>query len=110
MNNLQKDIEQVKISLKANVYFDGGVVSHTILLNSGEKKTVGVIRPGKYHFNTDAPEQMDVIAGSCAVKLAGEAEWKTYSGGQTFHVPGKSGFDIEVKEGLAEYLCSFKES
>ena len=108
MSNLPQEIKNAEIKLKANVYFDGGVVSHTILAQDGQKKTVGVIRPGSYHFNTDAPERMDIVAGSCAVKLAGEKDWKTYQGGQTFRVPGKSGFDIQVKEGLAEYLCSFE--
>ncbi|MEO6786227.1 MAG: pyrimidine/purine nucleoside phosphorylase, partial [Chthoniobacteraceae bacterium] len=33
---------------KANVYFGGKVVSHTILLASGEKKTLGLICPGTF--------------------------------------------------------------
>ena len=59
---------------KANVYFDGKVVSHTILLASGEKKTLGLIYPGDFHFGTDAPERMDIIAGSCRVRLRGSIE------------------------------------
>jgi uncharacterized protein YaiE (UPF0345 family) len=100
-------IENVSLNLKANIYFDGGVVSHSIQLPSGEKKTVGIIRPGEYHFNTDAPERMDILAGLCQVKLAGEKQWKPYKAGEVFHVPGKSSFDISVQSGLAEYLCSF---
>lgn len=108
MPSIPQELKNVEVKLKANVYFDGGVISHTLLFSDGKKKTVGVIRPGKYHFNTDAAERMDIIAGACSVLLAGEKEWKSYKGGQTFNVPGKSGFDIEVKEGLAEYLCSFE--
>lgn len=108
MSDAPQEIKGINIKLKANVYFDGGVVSHTLLSPDGKKKTVGVIRPGNYHFNTDAPERMDLVAGSCEVKLAGEEKWKTYRGGQTFKIPGKSGFDIQVKEGLAEYLCTFE--
>ena len=100
-------LEKVTLKLKANVYFDGGVVSHTVLADDGARKTVGVIRPGEYHFTTDAPEQMDIIAGTCRVKLAGEKDWKTYNTGESFKVPGKSAFDIAVSSGLAEYLCSF---
>ena len=48
---------------KANVYFDGKVVSHTILLPGGAKKTLGLIYPGSYHFGTAAPERMEIIAG-----------------------------------------------
>ena len=41
---------------KANVYFNGKVVSHTILFPDRGKKTLGLIYPRKYHFGTDAPE------------------------------------------------------
>ncbi len=101
------NIEKATIQLKANVYFDGGVTSHTILLGDGTKKTVGLIRAGQYHFNTDAAERMDIIAGNCRVKQAGEKDWKSYKAGEAFNVPAKSGFDIAVESGLAEYLCSF---
>ena len=56
----QPTIEQIKnvsLTLKANIYFDGGVISHTLITPEGTRKTVGLIRPGTYHFNTDAPEQ-----------------------------------------------------
>ncbi len=92
---------------KANVYFDGGVISHTLLFPEGSKKTLGLIRPGEYHFNTGAPERMEIVAGACAVALDGQTAVRGYAGGQTFDVPGNSGFTIEVKAGLCEYICSF---
>jgi uncharacterized protein YaiE (UPF0345 family) len=104
---VREQLDNVSVKLKANVYFDGGVVSYTILFGDGTKKTVGVIRPGTFHFDTDAAERMDIVAGSCAVKLAGETGFKTYVAGGFFDVPAKSGFDISVDTGLLEYLCSF---
>ncbi len=104
--SLLEEMKDVTLKLKANIYFDGGVISHTILKN-GERKTVGLIRPGQYNFNTDAPERMDIIAGSCRVKLKGETAFKTYGAGTSFNVPAKSAFDIAVDTGIAEYLCSF---
>ena len=104
---MQEQLDNVSVKLKANVYFDGGVVSHTIVLADGTKKTAGLIRAGQYHFNTDAAERMDVIAGSCRVKVAGETGFKNYNAGEFFDVPAKSGFDIVVESGLTEYLCSF---
>ncbi len=92
---------------KANVYFDGKVVSHTILFPDGSKKTLGLIYPGKYHFGTDAAERMEIVAGGCSVKIDGAQAQKAYSAGESFDVPGKSGFSIEVKDGLCEYICSF---
>ncbi|MFA7235570.1 MAG: pyrimidine/purine nucleoside phosphorylase [Phycisphaeraceae bacterium] len=40
---------------KANVYFDGKVVSHTLKFADGSKKTLGLIHPGSFHFNTAGP-------------------------------------------------------
>ena len=102
------EFSNVKAIAKANVYFDGKVVSHTILLASGEKKTLGLIYPGDFHFGTDAPERMDIVAGSCRVRLDGSAEWQDFGAGTFFKVPGKSGFDIAVASGIAEYVCSFE--
>jgi uncharacterized protein YaiE (UPF0345 family) len=93
---------------KANVYFDGKVVSHTVLFADGAKKTLGLIYPGEFHFGTDAPELMEIVAGACRVRLDGSQEWKEYAGGTSFRVPGKSGFDIAVAGGIAEYVCSFE--
>lgn len=92
---------------KANVYFDGKVVSHTILFADGSKKTLGLIYPGSYHFGTDAAERMEITDGSCVVTLDGSKEAKTYAAGTHFDVPAKSGFTIEVKSGIAQYVCSF---
>ncbi|MEO8904742.1 MAG: pyrimidine/purine nucleoside phosphorylase [Polyangiaceae bacterium] len=102
------EFPNVKAIAKANVYFDGKVVSHTILLANGEKKTLGLIYPGDFHFGTDAPERMDIVAGNCRVRLDGSAEWREYGAGTFFKVPGKSGFDINVASGIAEYVCSFE--
>jgi uncharacterized protein YaiE (UPF0345 family) len=92
---------------KANIYFDGKVVSHTILFPDGSKKTLGLIYPGKFHFGTDKAERMEIVAGECLVKLDGSAETKSYAAGTQFDVPAKSGFDIEVTAGICEYVCSF---
>ena len=97
----------VSVVAKANVYFDGKCVSHSITLADGTKKSVGVILPSALTFNTGAPEIMESVAGSCRVKLAGESEWKTYSAGQSFNVPGNSSFDIEVNGEPYHYVCHF---
>jgi uncharacterized protein YaiE (UPF0345 family) len=92
---------------KANVYFDGKVVSHSILFPDGSKKTLGLIFPGRFHFGTDKAERMEIVAGSCRVTLDGQSAVTEYRTGQGFDVPAKSGFDIEVKSGICEYICSF---
>lgn len=102
------EFQNVTAVAKANVYFDGKVVSHTLRFADGTKKTLGLIYPGEYHFGTDAPERMDIIAGICSVTLDGGGASATYGAGEGFDVPGKSGFTIRVESGIAEYVCSFK--
>ena len=97
----------VTVHTKANVYFDGRVVSHTVLMPDGAQKTLGLIYPGSYHFGTGAPERMEITAGACCVTLDGSTAVQDYAAGTSFDVPGKSGFTIEVKAGLCEYICSF---
>lgn len=107
MSTLPLQFAGVTLVAKANVYFDGKVVSHTVLFGDNTKKTVGVIYPGSYHFNTGAPERMEIIAGTSRVTMDGSADSREYAAGTSFDVPGKSGFTITVSSGLCEYVCSF---
>lgn len=102
------EFANVTAAAKANIYFDGKVVSHTLRFPDGGKKTLGLIYPGEYHFSTDAPERMDIIAGQCEVKLDARAGVEAYEAGRGFDVPAKSGFTIVVKSGITEYVCSFE--
>ena len=107
MSNIPQQFPNVTVLTKANVYFDGKVVSHTVQFADGSKKTIGLIYPGNFHFGTKAAERMELVAGNCRVNLAGQSQWKDYAAGQLFEVPAHSGFDIEVKTGVCEYVCSF---
>ena len=99
-------LDQVSVLKKAKVYFDGKCVSHTVMLADGTRKSVGVILPSKLSFNTGVPEIMELVEGRCRVTLKGESTATEYHGGQSFDVPGDSGFDIEVTETL-HYVCHF---
>jgi purine/pyrimidine-nucleoside phosphorylase len=98
--------DNVTVLKKANVYFDGKCVSHTVQFADGTKKSVGVILPATLTFNTGVPEIMETVAGSCRVRLKGETDWKEYGEGQSFTVAGNSSFDIEVREPY-HYVCHF---
>lgn len=100
-------IANVSVSVKANVYFEGRVVSHSLALADGSKKSVGVIFPGSYHFNTDAAENMEIVEGECKVVIDGEEEVRLFRASEAFHVPEKSGFTIEVESTPCHYICSF---
>jgi len=99
--------QNVTVDAKANVYFDGRVVSHTVHFGDSTKKTLGLIYPGEYHFGTGAPERMEIIAGDCEVVLDGTSETLKIAAGKAFDVAGNSGFTITVSEGICEYICSF---
>jgi purine/pyrimidine-nucleoside phosphorylase len=107
MGTIPTEFRGVTAVTKANVYFDGRVVSHSLVFPDGSKKTLGLIYPGRFHFGTDQAERMEIIAGECIVQLPGQAAGTSWKAGQAFEVPAKSGFDIEVKSGLCEYICSF---
>jgi len=98
--------DNVSVVKKANVYFDGKCVSHTVQLADGTRKTVGVILSASLTFNTGAPEIMEGVGGSCRVRLKGESEWKNYGAGQSFEVPGNSSFEIACDEPY-HYVCHF---
>ena len=99
--------DNVSVKKKANVYFDGKCVSHTVLLPNGTRSTIGVIFPSSLTFNTQAPELIEINLGSCKVRLKGEENWKNYGVGEKFTVPGNSSFDIEVTE-MLDYVCHFE--
>ena len=107
MSTIPQQFAGVTVVTKANIYFDGRVVSHSVLFPDGSRKTIGLIFPGTFHFGTKDAEQMDLVAGTCRVKLDGQDRWQDHAAGQTFHVPASSGFDIEVGSGICEYVCSY---
>ncbi|MCH5857268.1 pyrimidine/purine nucleoside phosphorylase, partial [Salmonella enterica] len=64
--------ENVSVIKKANVYFDGKVSSRTVLLGSGEAKTLGFMQPGEFVFDTNQKECMELLAGQWDILLPGE--------------------------------------
>ncbi len=107
MSSLPTQFEGVTVVTKANIYFDGNVVSHSVLFKDNTKKTLGLIRQGTYHFGTDAAERMEIVAGACSITLDGTKDVKNHGAGTYFDVPAKSGFTITVPAGICEYICSY---
>ena len=100
------EFHNVTVVKRANVYFDGKVVSRTVLFADGSKKTLGIMQPGEYEFATGDKEIMEIISGELEVTLSGTAGWKTVEGGGSFEVPANSKFRMKVKT-LTDYCCSF---
>lgn len=96
----------VKLEKKANIYFDGKVTSRTFYLESGEKKTLGIMLPGEYEFGTAEKELMEINAGKMDVLLPDSDEWIQITGGESFYVKANSKFKLLVSE-VADYCCSY---
>ena len=96
----------VAVSTKANVFFDGKCVSHTVTLPDGTRKSVGVILPSTLTFNIGAAEIMECTAGACEYRLKGTEQWLPCTPGQSFTVAANTGFDIRVGESF-HYICHF---
>jgi len=75
------EFNQVTVVKRANVYFDGGVTSRTLVFPDGSKKTLGIMQPGEYEFGTDAAEVMEILAGDLEVLLPGETACREVRGG-----------------------------
>ena len=98
--------EAVTIVKAANIYFDGKVTSRTVEFSDGSIKTLGVMLPGEYKFNTGKPELMEIQTGMLTYCLTGESVWHEVTDGQSFHVPGNSSFNLKVTQ-VTDYICSF---
>lgn len=107
MNAITETLSGVAVSARANVYFDGQCVSHTVTLSDGTRKSVGVILPATLTFNTGAPEIMEGVAGHCEVLLPGASQWQRFGPGERFAVPGQSSFQIRVEGEPYHYICHF---
>ena len=100
------EFKNVTVKKAANIYFDGKVTSRTIIFPDGSKKTLGVMLPGEYEFNTADKEIMEIISGELDVLLPGDSEWRPVHGGEEFTVPANSKFTMKVKR-ISDYCCSF---
>ena len=98
--------KNVNVDKLANIYFEGNVISRNVFFSDGSKKTLGVMLPGKYEFNTDARELMEIMSGKLSLKLQNYQDWKMIKEGMEFNIPKNSSFKVEVLE-LVNYTCSY---
>src|SRR6185503_17788967 len=99
------EFKNVTVVKKANIYFDGKVVSRSVLFPDGSKKTLGSMQPGEYEFTTGEKEIMEIMSGDLEVSLPA-TDWQPITNGQSFEVPANSTFRMKVKT-LTDYCCSF---
>ncbi|MDH3998713.1 MAG: pyrimidine/purine nucleoside phosphorylase [Desulfuromonadales bacterium] len=100
------EFQNITIVKQANVYFDGKVTSRTLRFADGSIKTLGVMLPGEYTFNTDDKELMEILSGELEVQLPGSDAWISVRGGESFEVAANASFSLKVHV-LMDYCCSF---
>ena len=102
------EFNNLKVNKVANIYFDGKVISRTVTFLDGSIKTLGVMLPGEYEFNTEKKELMEIYTGELAVLLNNSKEWEKIEGGMSFSVSAKSKFNIKIYK-ITNYCCSYFE-
>jgi len=100
------EFNNVTIIKKANVYFDGKVVSRTVKFEDGSSKSLGYMMPGEYDFDTQAAEVMEILAGQLEVLLPENDQWQAIKGGESFNVPANSNFKLKVQQ-ATDYCCAY---
>ena len=100
------EFSNVTVVKKANVYYDGNVVSRTVKFADGTMKTLGFMQPGTYTFTTGDAEIMEFLSGELSVELPNHKEPLLIKGEGVFEVPAHSSFTCHVSV-AADYCCSF---
>lgn len=100
------DLNNIKITKEPNIYFEGKVVSYSLIPEDGLRKTLGVMQVGDYEFNTEEKEIIEITSGKMEILIANELEWKKIETGMTFQVPASSSFKLKVAQ-VTSYFCSY---
>tara|TARA_Y100000589_G_scaffold327597_1_gene369768 strand:+ start:1126 stop:1443 length:318 start_codon:yes stop_codon:yes gene_type:complete len=101
-----ENFKNVDVDKKANIYFEGKVISRNIFLSDGSKKTLGVMLSGNYEFNTVSREIMEIVSGKLNLKRKDDDNWISITEGMEFTVPKNSSFKLKVID-LVNYTCSY---
>jgi|TARA_B110000263_G_scaffold86234_2_gene75314 uncharacterized protein YaiE (UPF0345 family) len=100
------EFNNVTVQKEANIYFEGKVISTTISFPNGSKKTLGVMLPGEYEFNTEQKEIMEIMSGKLEVLLPNKSKWINIKEGISFEVPKNSSFKLKIHE-ITNYCCEY---
>lgn len=100
------EFKNVTATKAANIYYNGKVTSRTLTFEDGSIKSLGIMMPGEYTFNTGDKEIMEMLSGELEVRLPGENDFKTLQTPTSFEVPANSSFDLKIQS-VTDYCCSY---
>lgn len=98
--------EDATVRKRANVYYDGQVTSREVTTSDGDRYTLGLVSPGTYEFETDAAEEIEILAGSGRLELP-EATVQ-FDAGDVVTVPADTAFEF-VAADVVDYCCAYDE-
>ena len=98
--------KNITVEKKANIYFEGKVISRKIIFSDGSIKTLGVMLPGEYEFKTNSKELMEITSGKLEYQLLNNTDWITITDGMNFSVPNNSSFKVKIRQ-IVDYCCSY---
>lgn len=102
--------ESVTVVKAANIYFDGKVTSRTVEFADGSIKTLGIMLPGEYKFNTGKPELMEIQAGQLNYCLSGETQWHDVKGENPFTFRATRILNSKSRKWPTIFVHSYKSS
>ncbi len=94
------------ITKKANIYFDGKVTSRTVVQADGSKKTLGIMNPGQYTFDTELAEHIEILTGEVEITFLDDNNIDIIRNGEYFEIPANSEFNIKVNA-ITDYCCTY---
>lgn len=97
-------LEDATVRKRANVYYEGQVTSREVETADGERRTLGIVLPGTYEFETDSEERIEVLAGSGRLELPDGT--RSFEAGDVVTVPADTTFNF-VADDVVDYYCSY---
>jgi len=95
--------QNVSVKKKPNIFYDGRVISWTIILSEDSRKSLGVMLPGEYEFEPPTDEIMEFISGELDILLPG-SKWTAVNNNDKFFISAQTSFKVNIRT-LTEYCC-----
>lgn len=101
----EEQFADATVRKRANVYYDGRVTSRELTTAAGERRTLGVVLPGTYTFDTDTRETIEVLAGRGRIEKPDGTV--SFEPGDVVTVPADTSFEFAADE-VVDYCCAYE--
>lgn len=101
----EEQFADATVRKRANVYYDGRVTSRELTTSDGERRTLGIVLPGTYTFDTDTRETIEVLDGTGRIEKPDETV--AFEAGDVVTVPADTSFEFVADE-VVDYCCAYE--